>query len=90
MAIIILFAIAFGGYTIGRISHILGGHLYAPHHWIYGVLAIIVGAIFWSHDLGKWLLAFGIGHTLSDSKDMKELKFIGRDEPGPKKFWGID
>ena len=86
----LLLAIAFGGYAIGRISHILGGHLYAPHHWIYGVIAIIVGAIFWHESWGKWLLAFGIGHTISDSKDMWELKFIGRDEPGPKHFWGVD
>jgi len=90
MEFLLLLVIAFGGYTIGRVGHILGGHLYAPHHWIYGVLAMIIGIIFISEDWGKWLLAFGIGHTISDAKDMKDLKFIGRDEPGPKKFWGID
>ena len=90
MEVILLFVIAFTGYAIGRISHILGGHLNAPHHWIYGVLAIIAGAVFYQQTWGQWLIAFGIGHTISDLKDMIELKFYGRDEPGPKKFWGID
>lgn len=90
MDLLILFIVAFGGYAIGRIGHILGGHLNAPHHWIYGVLAIIIGLIFYKHDLGEWLIGFGIGHTISDLKDMLDFKFYGRDEPGPKKFWGID
>ena len=87
---LILAGFCFGGYAIGRISHILGGHLYAPHHWIYGVLLIILGVVFHSHELARWALAFGVGHTISDWDDMLALKFIGRDEPGPKKFWGID
>ncbi|MEK7095803.1 MAG: hypothetical protein AAB896_00720 [Patescibacteria group bacterium] len=90
MTIILLLAIAFIGYAIGRVSHILGGHLNAPHHWIYGVLAIIVGVIFYKHNFGRWLIAFGIGHTISDLKDMLELKFYGRDTVEVKKFWGID
>lgn len=90
MEVLLLLVIAFSGYAIGRISHILGGHLNAPHHWIYGVLAVIVGVIFIKEEWGKWFLAFGIGHTISDLKDMVGLKFYGRDDPGPKKFWGID
>ena len=90
MELLVLLGIAFVGYAIGRISHIVGGHLNAPHHWIYGILAIIVGAFFFKEDWGKVLIAFGIGHTISDLKDMVDLKFYGRDEPGPKKFWGID
>ena len=90
MHYLVYFLILFGGYAIGRVSHILGGHLNAPHHWIYGLLSIVVGAIYYSHTLGIYLIMFGVGHTISDLKDMFELKFYGRDEPGPKKFWGID
>ena len=90
MELLVLLGIAFVGYVIGRISHIVGGHLNAPHHWIYGILAIIVGAIFFNENWGKALIAFGVGHTISDLKDMVDLKFYGRDELGPKHFWGID
>jgi hypothetical protein len=90
MKILILIAITFVSYAIGRISHILGGHLNTPHHWIYGVIAIIIGIIFYKSDWGKWLISFGLGMVISDFKDMIDLKFLGPDEPGPKKFWGID
>jgi ABC-type uncharacterized transport system permease subunit len=90
MNIVLLVAIVFGGYAIGRASHVIGGHLNTPDHWIYGVLAIIVGAIFYKHHAGQALIAFGIGHTISDAKDMMNLKFYGPDEPGPRHFWGID
>lgn len=90
MAVVIFLVIAFVGYAVGRVGHIYGGHLNTPHHWIYGVLAIIVGAFFHSHSWGVWLIAFGIGHTISDFKDMLALKFYGPDEPGPKHFWGLD
>ncbi len=36
------------------------------------------------------LIAFGVGHTISDLKDMVNLKFYGPDEVEVKKFWGID
>jgi len=90
MDIILLLAIAFGGFAIGRIGHILGGHLNTPDHWIYGVIAIIVGVFFYHHHLGQWLIAFGVGHTISDLKDMLNLKFYGPDKVEIKKFWGID
>ncbi len=82
--------IAFAGFSIGRIGHILGGHLNAPDHWIYGILAIIVGSFFHQRSWGIYLIAFGIGHTISDLKDMLNLKFYGPDEVEVKKFWGID
>ncbi len=84
------FLVLFGAYAIGRVSHILGGHLKAPHHWIYGMISLILGIVSHNHALGIYLILFGIGHTISDLKDMVDLKFYGRDEPGPKKFWGID
>ena len=90
MEILLLLIIAFAGFAIGRIGHILGGHLNTPDHWIYGVIAIIVGAIFYKDFWGQLLIAFGIGHTISDLKDMLNLKFYGPDEVDVKKFWGID
>jgi uncharacterized membrane protein YjjP (DUF1212 family) len=90
MKILFFIIIIFASYCIGRISHILGGQLNTPHHWIYGVISVIVGAIFYKHDWGKWLIAFGIGMIISDFKDMMDLKFFGPDTVEVKKFWGID
>jgi len=90
MEVLIFLIIAFAGFAIGRIGHILGGHLNTPDHWIYGVLAMIAGAIFYKHSWGIMLIAFGIGHTVSDLRDMLNLKFYGPDEVEVKKFWGID
>jgi hypothetical protein len=90
MKFLIYFLVVFGAYAIGRISHILGGHLKAPHHWIYGMLSLVFGIVFIHHVLGPYLIAFGIGHTISDLKDMLELKFYGVDDVEEKKFWGID
>ena len=90
MEALVFILVAFIGYAIGRIGHILGGHLNTPDHWIYGVLAMIAGAIFYKHSWGIMLIAFGIGHTVSDLRDMLNLKFYGPDEVEVKKFWGID
>jgi len=90
MEVLIFLTVAFAGFAIGRIGHILGGHLNTPDHWIYGVLAIIVGAIFYKHNWAVMLIAFGIGHTVSDLRDMLNLKFHGPDKVEVKKFWGID
>lgn len=90
MELVLLTVIAFGGFAIGRIGHILGGHLNTPDHWIYGVIAIVIGVFFFHEHLGQWLIAFGAGHTISDLKDMLNLKFYGPDKVEVKKFWGID
>jgi hypothetical protein len=88
--VIFFLLIAFVGYAIGRIGHVLGGHLNTPDHWIYGMLAILVGASFYKHGWAVWLIAFGVGHTFSDLKDMLRLKFYGPDDTEVRKFWGID
>jgi hypothetical protein len=44
---IIHFLVFFGSYVVGRVAHILGGHLKVPHHWIYGLILIILGIVFW-------------------------------------------
>ncbi|TSC93883.1 MAG: hypothetical protein Athens101428_517 [Candidatus Berkelbacteria bacterium Athens1014_28] len=88
--LLVLIAIIFASYSIGRISHILGGHLKTPHHWIYGAIALIIGIIFHRQKWGQYLIAFGIGFIISDFKDMIDLKFYGVDDVVIKKFWGVD
>jgi predicted alpha/beta hydrolase len=90
MKIIIYIAVFFISYSIGRISHILGGHLNTPHHWIYGVIALIVGIIFHREKWSIYLILFGIGFIISDFTDMIDLKFYGVDDVKIKKFWGVD
>lgn len=93
-SILIYIVVTFVGFAIGRIGHILGGQLKAPHHWIYGVLLIAVGmANFFFFYEDKWslyLIAFGLGLAISDLDDMMALKLYGVDDVEVKKFWGID
>lgn len=88
--LLVLLTIVFVSYSIGRISHILGGHLNTPHHWIYGVILVIVGLFFRQHQWGQYFIAFGAGFIISDFKDMIDLKFFGVDDVEIKRFWGID
>lgn len=88
--IIIYILIAFIGYAIGRIGHILGGQLKAPHHWIYGFILMVVGLIFYESQWGLYALAFGLGLFISDLKDFLALKFYGVDDVQIKRFWHID
>lgn len=97
LSIQILFyiTIAFGGYIIGRWSHCylnvwLKNPKWAPHHWVYGFIFIILSLIFSNIFLGLLSLSLGIGFFISDLKDFLRFKFIGPDEEGQKKFWGID
>lgn len=88
--IIFYILIAFVGFAIGRLGHIYGGHLKDPHHWIYGMILIILGLIFWRHFLGPVMFSFGFGHFISDLVDFLNFRILGPDKPGKKKFWGID
>ena len=90
MQILFYIFIAFVGYAIGRIGHIYGGHLNTPDHWIYGLILMILGFVFYEHILGLLAFYFAIGHFISDFKDFLHLKFIGPDKVIEKKFWGID
>ena len=85
----------FAGYLLGRFGHAylnvwVGNPSWAPHHWIYGAILMIVGLIFHNKPWGWLVFAFGIGHFVSDLKDFWELKFIGPDVEGPTNFWVID
>lgn len=90
MDILFYILIAFIGYAIGRISHIYWGYLAVPHHWIYALVLIIIGLFFYNYFLGLIAFYFGLGYFVSDFKDFLQLKFFGADEPGQKRFWGID
>jgi hypothetical protein len=80
-----LILIAFIGYLIGRIGDYFAGHWDFFHHWIYGILFIIIGIIF-----EVYFISFGIGLIVSDLKDMLCFKVFGPDEKTIKRFWGID
>jgi hypothetical protein len=88
----LLLLISFLGFTAGRIGHIYGGQLNVPHHWIYGVLAIILGIVLTilKKEAGPYLITFGVGLTLSDTIDMFELRILGPDTVSKVVFWGID
>lgn len=90
MKLVFYALIIFASYAVGRIGHMLGGHLKAPHHWIYGAIALVIGIIFRHEEWGIYLLLFGIGFIISDLKDMINLRFYGVDDVKVKKFWGID
>jgi hypothetical protein len=98
MQIILLLLFVFIGYATGRIGHIVGGELnkkgidvkYWPHHWVFGAIAIVIG-VFLESNLRAWLIAFGIGHIVSDLNDLlKGRVFDATQEPEIKKFWGTD
>ena len=88
----ILFYISsvFIGYAIGRISHMYWGSIKAPHHWIYGLILMLAGLFFNRYLLGITAFCFGAGLFVSDLKDFLQIKFLGHDVDGKKKFWSID
>jgi hypothetical protein len=90
--IIIYILAAFAGFAIGRVGHIFGGQLNAPHHWIYGVILVIIGIVLWFYkkEWSLYFIFFGLGLTVSDLKDMIDLKFYGVDDVEVKRFWHID
>jgi len=88
---------AFLGYVIGRWSDNylnlwLKDPAWAPHHWIYGFLLMVVGYIYFNDSLGLWIFSFGVGLFVSDLKDFLDLKFWGKDNKDKSKikFWHID
>lgn len=80
---------AFIGFAIGRLGDKWAGHLNTPHHWIFGLVLIIVGIIFIDNWIGILFLSFGIGHFISDLNDFLHMRIWGVDEPHEWKFWSI-
>ena len=80
---------AFIGFAIGRFGDKYGGHLNAPHHWIYGLILIIIGIIHVNNQIGILSLSFGIGNFISDLDDFLHMRIWGIVEPHEWKFWSI-
>lgn len=83
--------IIFIGFAIGRLGDKYFGYLHwAPHHWMWGVLLIIIGLILRNSLLGIGAISFGIGHFVSDLNDFLHMRFFGKEPPHKWKFWNID
>jgi len=83
------------GFTFGRLGHIMGGGIaWVPHHWIFGLIIIIVSLILIFVKKNKYLavilLAIGIGIFVSDFNDFLLLKVWGADDVTILKFWALD
>ena len=90
MDILIFFTIIFLSYTFGRVGHILFGENKGLHHWVPGLILIILGIVFREKWWGYYAIALGLGQVISDFLDMFHLKIWGTDPKGPKRFWHID
>ncbi len=77
--------ICFIGYLIGRAGDYFAGHWDFFHHWIYGVIFVIIGFF-----ISTYFIFFGIGLIISDLKDMAEFRIYGPDKKSKVNFWGID
>jgi hypothetical protein len=82
------------GYSIGRIGHVkLGSKIDFLHHWIYGLILVLVGVLM-DFDSKAWsyvLVFSGIGVFISDFYDFLDFRIWGADPPAPKKyFFGFD
>lgn len=82
----------FIGFSIGRIGHIFGGLTISPHHWIYGLLMIIVAWLLRKKFPKLYFLVifFGIGMFISDLNDFLLLRFYGADTVKKFTFWNIN
>ncbi|MFA6185212.1 MAG: hypothetical protein WCT51_03850 [Candidatus Shapirobacteria bacterium] len=82
----------FTGYVSGRIGHLIGGTSLSPHHWIYGLIIMIIGFILHRkyHKLYFLIGFFGIGVFISDLNDFLNLQFYGVDTVSKFTFWNID
>jgi hypothetical protein len=91
------FISAFIGYLIGRIgdnyiNFWIGDPHWTPDHWIYGLILMIIGPLFFRNYWGLYIFSFGLGHLVSDLKDFLNLKFYGSDNKtkAQRRFWHID
>jgi MFS family permease len=87
--IVVIIASSLAGFAAGRIGDRHGGHVNAPHHWIYGLLMVVFGFIFFSNWLFWAIASFGIGLFISDLEDFLKGKVWGVDEPHKWKFWSL-
>ena len=79
----------FAGFALGRFGDKYGGHLNTPHHWIWGIILIVLGIVYINTPLGIISLSFGAGHFISDLDDFLHLRLWGVDKPHEWGFWSI-
>ena len=70
----------FLGYVIGRVSDYyinfwINDPNWAPDHWTYGLVLMIVALVFFKGDAELLIFSFGAGVLISDLKDFLHLKF---------------
>ncbi|MFA6190314.1 MAG: hypothetical protein WC711_02240 [Candidatus Staskawiczbacteria bacterium] len=97
VGLVIVLASGFLGYIIGRLGHYyvnfwIGDPNWAPDHWIYGLILMIIGLAFFSDNIELLIFSFGAGVLISDLRDFCKLKFYGSDNETKesRKFWHID
>jgi len=79
----------FIAFAMGRIGDKYGGHLNAPHHWIYGLILMVLG-VFWTNlSVCVILFSIGFGHFISGLDDFLHMRIWGPDKPHEWKFWSI-
>jgi putative Mn2+ efflux pump MntP len=94
--VIIFLLVAFLGYIVGRwadyVNALMKDPAWLPHHWIPGLILMVIGFFYLKDSLGLLVSSFGTGFFISDLKDFLNLKFFEKDEKNPKdvKFWNID
>jgi len=87
------FLASFAGFGIGRFGHIIGGSIWwIPHHWILGLLVIIIPLFIKriSWPIKIIIILFGLGIFISDLNDFLAFRIIGADNVEVVKFWGVD
>ena len=87
--IIISLSGGFVGFALGRIGDKYLGYMSFMHHWIYGLILIVFGIIYFNTYTGIFLLSLGIGHFLSDLDDFLNFRIWGADVPHEWKFWSV-
>ena len=82
----------FIGFISGRTGHLIGGLSLGPHHWIYGLIIMIIGFVLYRkyHQLYFLIGFFGMGIFISDLNDFWNLQFYGIDTVNMFTFWNID
>ena len=89
ITIILIIIAGFIGFATGRFGDRYGGHINGPHHWILGVILVVLGIIFFDTTLGILAFGFGIGHFISDLEDFLHMRIWSVDVPHEWKFWSI-
>lgn len=78
---------AFIGFAIGRLGDKYGGHLNTLHHWVHGLVLIIIGVVYINKWIGMLCFSFGIGHFISDFDDFMNMRVWCADKPHKWNFW---